>query len=75
MADSLQSLIEQARLRGAQLSGAPRKELTKAIQQPGKKGQGKTITAAELRRGQKTFEKAGVPIIFPRLVVLMPLIS
>lgn len=59
MADSLQSLIEQARLRGAQLSGAPRKELTKAIQQPGKKGQGKTITAAELRRGQKTFEKAG----------------
>lgn len=59
MADSLQSFIEQARLRGAQLSGAPRKELTKAIQQPGKKGQGKTITAAELRRGQKTFERAG----------------
>lgn len=59
MADSLQSFIEQTRLSGVQLAGAPRKELTKAIQQSGKKGKGKTITAAELRRGQTTFEKAG----------------
>lgn len=59
MADSLQSFIEQARLSGVQLAGAPRKELTKAIQQPGKKGQGKIITAAEIRGGKKTYEKAG----------------
>lgn len=59
MADALESLIEQARRKGVQLSGAPRKELTKAIQQSGKKGKGKTITAAEVRGGQKVYEKSG----------------
>lgn len=59
MADALQSLIEQARRKGAQLTGAPKKELTQAIQKAGKKGQGKTITAAEMRGGKKVYEKAG----------------
>lgn len=59
MADALESLIQQARLRGVQLSGAPKKELTQSIQQSGKKGQGKTITAAEVRGGKKVYEKAG----------------
>lgn len=59
MADALASLIEQARIRGVQLSGAPKKQLTKAIQQSGKKGKGKKITAAEVRAGQKTYEKSG----------------
>ena len=59
MADALASLIEQARRRGVQLTGAPKKELTKAIQQSGKKGKGKTITAAEVRKGAETYEKSG----------------
>lgn len=57
MADALASLIEKARIRGVRLTGAPKKELTQAIQKGGQRG--KKITAAEVRKGTKTYEKAG----------------
>lgn len=59
MADSLENLINQARLRGVQLTGGAKKELTKAIQQQGKKGKGETITAKEIKKGRELFKKSG----------------
>lgn len=59
MAGALESFFEQQRKRGVQLTGAPKKQLTKTIQQKGKAGRGKKITAAELRAGQKQYEKGG----------------
>jgi len=59
MAGALQSFFEQQRKRGVQLSGAPKKQLTRAIQQKGKAGQGKKITAAELAKGRATYAKSG----------------
>ncbi|RPJ30626.1 MAG: hypothetical protein EHM17_14445 [Verrucomicrobiaceae bacterium] len=61
MADSnsLAALIAKARQKGVQLTGGAKKELTKAVQQSGKKGQGKKITSAELKGGKKTFAQAG----------------
>lgn len=59
MAGSLESFISQARKKGVQLSGAPKKQLTKAIQQSGKGSQGKKITAAEIQKGRKTYAKTG----------------
>jgi DNA-binding transcriptional regulator YdaS (Cro superfamily) len=57
--NSLESLIAQASRKGVKLSGSAKKELTKAVQQSGKKGQGKKITTAELSKGKSTFTKAG----------------
>ena len=61
MADSnsLAALIAKARQKGVQLTGGAKKELTKVVQQSGKKGQGKKITAAEVKGGKKTFAQAG----------------
>lgn len=59
MAGSLESFFQQQRQRGVQLTGAAKKQLTKAIQQKGKEGQGKKITAAELKRGKKQYAKSG----------------
>lgn len=59
MAGALESFFEQQRKRGVQLTGAPKKELTRAIQQKGKGGQGKKITAAELKRGKQQYAKSG----------------
>lgn len=59
MAESLSSYIEQTRKKGVQLAGKQKQALTKAIQQSGKKAQGKTITAAELGKGRKTFTQQG----------------
>lgn len=59
MADSLQSFISQASKKGVQLAGAPKKQLTKAIQQSGKSGQGKKITAAEIKKARNTYSKTG----------------
>lgn len=59
MANSLENLINQARLRGVQLTGGAKKELTKAIQQSGKKGKGKTITAKEIKQGRDLFKQSG----------------
>jgi hypothetical protein len=61
MADSnsLAALIAKARQKGVQLTGGAKKELTKAVQQSGKKGQGKKITAAELKGGKQVYTKAG----------------
>lgn len=53
MADSLQSFIEQARIKGVQLSGAPKKELTKKIQKPGQAG--KKITAREVAKAKEYY--------------------
>jgi hypothetical protein len=61
MADStaLAALFEQARRRGVQLTGGAKKELTKEIQQSGKAGKGKKITAAEVKGGKQAYGKAG----------------
>lgn len=59
MAGALESFFEQQRKRGVQLSGAPKKQLTKALQQKGKAGQGKKITAAELAKGRAAYTKSG----------------
>lgn len=59
MAESLSSYIEQSRKRGVQLAGKQKQALTKAIQQSGKKSQGKKITAAELAKGRQTFARQG----------------
>jgi len=54
MAGSLESFISQASKKGVQLSGGAKKQLTKAIQQPGK---GNKITLDEIRKGSKTYKK------------------
>ncbi len=59
MAGALESFFQQQRKRGVQLAGAPKKQLTKAIQQKGKAGQGKKITAKELAKGRQTYAKSG----------------
>lgn len=59
MAGALESFFQQQRKRGVQLAGAPKKELTKAIQQKGKAGQGKKITAQELAKGRQAYAKTG----------------
>ncbi len=59
MAGSLESFISQASKKGVQLSGAAKKQLTKAMQQSGKSGQGKKITAAEIKKGRQSYTKAG----------------
>jgi hypothetical protein len=59
MAGALESFFQQQRKRGVQLAGAPKKQLTKAIQQKGKAGQGKKITAKELAKGRQTYTKSG----------------
>jgi hypothetical protein len=60
MADgSLSSFISSASKRGVKLAGKQKKALTKAIQQSGKKGGGKKITAKELTAGRKAFNKGG----------------
>lgn len=59
MAGALESFFQQQRKRGVQLAGAPKKQLTKAIQQKGKAGQGKKITAQELAKGRRAYAKTG----------------
>lgn len=59
MAGALESFFQEQRKRGVQLTGAPKKELTKAIQQKGKAGQGKKITAQELAKGRQAYAKTG----------------
>lgn len=59
MAESLSSFIAQARKKGVQLAGKQKQALNKAIQQSGKKGQGKKITSSELGKARKTFAKKG----------------
>jgi len=59
MAGALESFFEQQRKKGVQLSGAAKKQLTKALQQKGKAGQGKKITAKELAKGRATYTKSG----------------
>jgi hypothetical protein len=56
MAGSLESFISQASKKGVQLSGAPKKQLTKAIQQG---GGNQKITAKEIQQGRGTYSKAG----------------
>lgn len=53
---SLAGLIAQQRLKGVQLAGKQKQALTKAIQQSGQGGQGRKITAAELRTGKKGYK-------------------
>lgn len=56
MAGALESFFEQQRKRGVQLTGAPKRELTKTIQQKGKAGRGAKITGVELQKAKKGFE-------------------
>jgi hypothetical protein len=59
MAGALESFFQQQRKKGVQLAGAPKKELTKAIQQKGRAGQGRIITAQELAKGRQAYAKTG----------------
>jgi hypothetical protein len=56
--DALRGLIESQRLRGVQLAGKQKKQLTKAIQQSGPKAGGKKITASEIAKAKNKAPQA-----------------
>lgn len=60
-AEGLSGFIAEQRKKGVKLAGKQKKELSKAIQQSGKKGRGSKITAAELARGRKFATKTNTP--------------